>query len=205
MSDGAQTNLTTLAKTNFSRFARRTQRSMKMNEYRHHISGFFARHRDAEKTLSKLAEQGLPRDRLNIFTAESLQPAFSQEKKSDGVLQDVLVDGAVGTMVGTGIGALLEVGLVVANVSLFIASPLIAPLMLMGWGASIGALIGASTGAAEGAGHKHGWLADLVRDAIASGQVVLVAETRTEQETATARRVIQASVNSCEDVNMAPA
>lgn len=175
-----------------------------MNEYRHHVSGFFAHRDDAEKALSILAERGLPRDRLNIFAANSVQPVSSQEKKSDGVLQDVLVDSAVGTMVGTGIGALAEVGLVVANVSLFIASPLIAPLMLMGWGASIGALIGASTGASAGAGHKHGWLADLIRDAIASGQVVLVAETRTEQETATAREVIQASVGTSTDINMLP-
>ncbi len=175
-----------------------------MNEYRHHVSGFFVHRDDAEKALSRLAELGLPRDRLNIFTADSVQPVSSQEKKqekkSDGVLQDILVDSAVGTMVGTGIGALAEVGLVVANVSLFFASPLLAPLMLMGWGASIGALIGASTGATAGAGHKHGWLADLIRDAIANGQVVLVAETRTEQETATAREVIQASVGTSKDI-----
>lgn len=43
----------------------------------------------------------------------------------------------------------------------------------------------------------------LVRDAIASGQVVLVAETRTEQETAIAREVIQALVGDSKDTNMA--
>ena len=174
-----------------------------MNEYRHHVSGFFAHRDEAETALSSLVAKGLPRDRLQIFTAESVPPITTQEKKSDGVLQDVLVDGAIGTVVGTGLGALGEVALVAANVSLFVASPLIAPLMLLGWGASLGGLIGAATGATKGPGNKHGWFSDLIRDAIASGQVVLVADTRSEQETASAREVLRASVGSFEDVAMA--
>jgi hypothetical protein len=46
-------------------------------------------------------------------------------------------------------------------------------------------------------------LSDLIGDAIASGQVVLVAETRTPQETAIAGEVIQASVGGSKDINMA--
>ena len=174
-----------------------------MNEYRHHVSGFFAHRDEAETALSSLVAKGLPRDRLQIFAADSELPVSTEEKKSDGVLQDVLVDGAIGTVVGTGLGALGEVALVVANVSLFVASPLIAPLMMLGWGASLGALIGAAAGATKGAGNKHGWFSDLIRDAIASGQVVLVADTRSEQETASAREVLRASVGSFEDVAMA--
>ncbi len=41
---------------------------------------------------------------------------------------------------------------------------------------------------------KQGWSSELIRDAIASGQIVLVADTRTDQETSIARAVIQASV-----------
>ena len=66
--------------------------------------------------------------------------------------------------------------LAATSVTLFIASPLVAPLMLLGWGASIGGLIGAAAGATEGDGDKEGWLSDLVRDAIANGHVVLVAD-----------------------------
>jgi hypothetical protein len=66
--------------------------------------------------------------------------------------------------------------------------------MLLGWGASIGGLIGAAAGATAGPGNKEGWLSDLVGDAIANGHVVLVVETRSEQEATTARKVIQASV-----------
>lgn len=174
-----------------------------MDEYRHHISGFFAHREEAESTLSRLVEQGLPRERLRIFANDPAASDTAPNESSNAVLKDVLVDSAIGTAVGTGLGALAEVGLVAASVSLFIASPLIAPLMMLGWGASIGALIGAAAGATAGPGNKEGWLSDLIGDAIASGQVVLVAETRTEQETAIAREVIQASVGDSKDTNMA--
>lgn len=72
---------------------------------------------------------------------------------------------------------------------------------MLGWGASLGALIGAAAGATAGPGNKEGWLSDLIGDAIASGQVVLVAETRTKEETAIAREVIQASVGDSKDVS----
>jgi multimeric flavodoxin WrbA len=99
------------------------------------------------------------------------------------VLTNVLVDGAIGTAVGTGIGALAQLALVAGSVSLFVASPLVAPLVMLGWGASLGAFVGAAAGANAGVEHKDGWLSDLVHDAIASGQVVLVAQTRTERGT----------------------
>lgn len=70
---------------------------------------------------------------------------------------------------------------------------------MLGWGASLGAFVGAAAGANAGVERKDGRLADLVRDAIASGQVVLVAETRTEQETAEAREVIEAAVGEFKD------
>jgi len=172
-----------------------------MNVYRHHVSGFFAHRDDAESTLSTLVEQGLPRERLHIFTADSTSASPALEAKSDGVLKDVLVDGAIGTAVGTGLGALGSVALAATSVTLFIASPLVAPLMLLGWGASLGGLIGAAAGATAGDGNKEGWLSDLVSDAIANGHVVLVAVARTEQETTTAREVIQASMGEYKDIN----
>jgi len=167
-----------------------------MHEHRHFVSGFFSHHDDAESTLSMLVEQGLPRKRMNIYSAStSSSPAKdAKEVKSDGVLQDILVDGAIGSAVGTGIGALSSVALAAASVTLFVASPVVAPLMLLGWGASIGGLIGAAAGATAGEGNKKGWLSDLVGDAIANGHTVLVVETLNEQEMTIARRVMQASV-----------
>ena len=172
-----------------------------MDEYRHHISGFFAHRDEAKSALSRLVEQGLPRERLRIYANDPVASDTAPQEGSDAVLKDVLVDATVGTAVGTGIGALGTVALAAASVSLFVASPLVAPLMLLGWGASIGGLIGAAAGATPGAGNKDGWLSDLIGDAIASGQVVLVAETRTEQETAVATEVIQLSVGTSKDVS----
>ena len=98
--------------------------------------------------------------------------------------EDVLVDGTAETAAGTGISA----AILAANVSLFVASPLVGTLVMLGWGASLGGIVGVTTGTAK---RK---LSDLIQDAITSGQVVLVAETLTEQETAIAREVIQAAI-----------
>jgi hypothetical protein len=174
-----------------------------MEEYRHHVSGFFVHREAAERALSSLVEQGLPREQLRIFAADSAAPDAALKEGSNEVLKDVLVDGTIGTAVGTGIGALAQVALVAANVSLFFASPLIAPLVMLGWGASLGGFVGAVVGATAEHGNKEGWLADLIGDAISSGQVVLVAEARTVREMAIAREVIQASVGDYKDISTA--
>lgn len=171
-----------------------------MEEYRHHVSGFFAHRAEAEGALSRLLGRGLPRDQIQLFDADSGPVVTKPKGESNEVLTNVLVDGAIGTAVGTGIGALAQLALVAGSVSLFVASPLVAPLVMLGWGASLGAFVGAAAGATTGIEHKEGWLSDLVRDAIANGQVVLVAQTRTEQETAIAREVIGDSVGEFKDV-----
>lgn len=175
-----------------------------MNDYRHHVSGFFANRDDAEGAFSTLVDLGFPGTQLHIFQTDSAEPApTAPTEDSNAVLKDVVVDGAIGTAVGTGIGALAEVALVAANVTLFVASPLVAPLAMLGWGAALGGAIGVAVGAesrpAPGKLQKEGWLSALVRDAIASGQIVLVAQCYTERETALAREVIQASVGDFGD------
>jgi hypothetical protein len=174
-----------------------------MNDYRHHVSGIFPRHVDAESALSRLVMEGLPKNRMQIFESDSILPAVTQQEKSNEVLKDMVVGGTVGTAVGVGIGALAEVAFVVANVSLFIASPLIAPLALLGWGASLGATAGATVGAKVNSKKKVGWFSDLIRDAISNGQFVLVVETLTKLETKIAKEVIKISVNNYADVNSA--
>lgn len=184
-------------------------RRITMDVYRHHVSGFFAHREDAESASSRLAEQGIPREQLQIFDdAATAPPAPSPLAESNGVLKDVLVDGAIGAAVGTGIGVLTEVALLAVNVSLFVASPLIAPLVLLGWGASLGGFVGASAGASIGdspndAKHKDGSFADLVGDAISKGQVVLVVETRTEAQTVIAQDIIRTAVGDFKDLNAA--
>lgn len=172
-----------------------------MEEYRHHVSGFFAHYQEAASALSRLIDLGLPRERLQLLKPDAASPATVRQADSNGVLQHVLVDGAIGTAVGTGIGVIAELALVAANVSLFIASPLIAPLAMLGWGASLGGLVGAAVGAESHAEIADGKFSSLVRDAISSGQAVLVVQTRTVEETALARQVIQAAVGECKDVS----
>lgn len=192
-----------------------------MNPYLHHVSGFFAERGEAEATLSSLLLRGIPSGRMQIFDntlaappTAALPPQPGPVAGSDKALKDILVSGAIGTAVGTGLGALAEVALVAANVSLFIASPLVAPLVMMGWGASIGGLLGATQGAFKkntmGASEtdkagadKQGWLSSLIDDAITSGQFVLVVQTNTEQETAIAQEVIDASVGVYKDDSIA--
>jgi hypothetical protein len=171
-----------------------------VSEYSHHVAGFFAHRDEVDNAFSRLVERGLPRERLQIFTSDSALAAPAQHAQSEKVLKDVLVDGAIGTAAGAGIGGLVELALVAANVSLFVASPLVAPLMLLGWGASLGGFIGATAGAAGDAGNEERHFADLIRDALGSGQVVLVAETRTEQETALAQDIIQGALGDFTEV-----
>lgn len=165
-----------------------------MDDYRHYVTGFFAHQPEAEGALESLVGRGLPRAQLQLFHAESGPAATELKGENNEVLTNVLVDGAIGTAVGAGIGGLAQLALVAGSVSLFAASPVLAPLAMLGWGAGLGGVFGAAAGANTGVEHKEGWLSDLVRDAIASGQVVLVAVTKSEQETATAREVIEAAV-----------
>jgi hypothetical protein len=178
-----------------------------MDDYRHHVSGFFAHRAEAEAALARLVERGLPREQIELFDASSAPPATEPQDDSSKVLQDVVTDGAIGTAVGTGVGALAGLALVASGVSLFVASPLVAPLVILGWGASLGGFIGAAAGttgtSGDDEGKQEGTFSALVGDAILSGQVVLVAETRTEQETASAREVIEAAVGEAKDVSTA--
>lgn len=169
----------------------------------HHVSGFFANRADAEAARDKLLQRGIPAADLHIYADDSPPDEPAPASDSQAVLKDVVVDGAVGTAVGTGLGALAQVALVAGNVSLFIASPLLAPLAMMGWGAGIGAVVGAAVGAKAGNqigdDSKEGWLSNLVADAIANGQFVLVARTEHEAQTVAAREVIQAAVGDYKD------
>lgn len=171
-----------------------------MSDYRHYVSGFFAHRTEAETALAKLVDHELPCEQLHVFDANSPPAIPASPANGKEVPGDVLVDSAIEPAVGTDLGAEAEVVLIAANVSLFVSSPLLAPLVMMGWGPTIGALAGAAAGAGD---NRQGWLSDLIRDAVATGQVVLVAETRNEEETAIARKINQTAVGGFENVNSA--
>ena len=173
-----------------------------MNTYNHHVSGFFAHRKDADQASTSLVDAGIPSSQIQIFQSGEAASPTAVRSENDEVLTDMLVDGGIGTVVGAGIGALVEVALVAGSVSLFVASPLIAPLVLMGWGASLGGFVGAWTGSTAGTEKKEGWLSDLVGDAIENGQVVLVAEARSETEAVIERDIINAAIGDYKDTEM---
>jgi hypothetical protein len=172
-----------------------------MDSYRHYLSGFFSHRDQAEMAYTQLVALGIPRNRIQIFDAQSASPTHVSSKGSNQVLKEVLVDGAVGTAVGITIGGLAEVALVAANVTLFVASPLIAPLVMMGWGAGIGGILGASAGAAA----KAKPLSELVNDAIKAGQIPLIVETHSVEETASAQAVFKDLIGDYQDIAAARA
>jgi hypothetical protein len=166
-----------------------------MKHYVHYVSGFFAHREEADNVFTKLIGSGIPQNRVQIYASHA--PAHNSAEGSNEVLKEVLVDGAIGAAVGTGIGVLVEVALVASSVTLFVASPLIAPLALLGWGASIGGLMGASIGAAKNTRS----LSALIDDAIISGQIVVVAETQTDEEKIIAQEIIKDSIGDYNDVD----
>ena len=171
-----------------------------MDAYRHHVAGFFASIEDARRVRAELVGDGLDPGRVLMLDAGSAPYGTEPQTQSDNALKSMLADGAVGAAVGTGIGALGELALVAANVSLFVASPIVAPLVMMGWGASLGGFLGAAAGAGSDAVSRSGNFSALIRDAIASGNAVVVAETHTTDETARARAVIEAAVGACAEL-----
>ncbi len=158
------------------------------------ISGIYASRAEAEKVRNQLMASGLPGKQIKVVErarGDDSNPGLADD---DEVLKEVLVDGTVGTLVGTGLGALAEVALVAANVTLFVASPLVAPLAMLGWGAVLGGVVGAASGANAAAKKHDGKFADLVRYAIRSGHVTLIAETQNPEEKKLASEIIGNSV-----------
>ncbi|WP_169558543.1 hypothetical protein [Uliginosibacterium gangwonense] len=77
---------------------------------------------------------------------------------------------------------------------------MVAPLVMLGWGASLGAFVGAAAGVNSSVEQKSGWLADLIHDAIANGQVVLVVQTQSSEQTTIAREIVGDAVGEVQDV-----
>ncbi len=175
-----------------------------MQPQRHYVSGFFAQRGLAQDAYDQFIGMGMKPDQMGLYQSQALAPEPALPLGSTAVLERVIVDAGIGTVAGTLLGGLAEIALVAANVSLFIAAPLVTPLVMLGWGASLGGLIGAVKGAMpQPPSESAGWLTDLVRDATAAGQAVLVVQTDTEDETALARKTMQAAVGHVGDVAVA--
>jgi len=159
----------------------------------HIVSGIYTSRAEAEAVRERIVERGVPEGQLIIVASDGSDGNLKMADDNDA-LKNVVMDGAAGATLGALLGGLGEVALIAANVTLFVASPLVAPLFMLGWGAAMGGFVGAAVGAEPLQQKKEGKLSELVLDAIRSGHVVLVAHTRTAEETALVRELVGDSV-----------
>ncbi|MDT8992622.1 hypothetical protein RQP54_17250 [Curvibacter sp. APW13] len=171
-----------------------------MTAYTHQVSGFFIKRNEAQLALSKLNARGIPKGRLSIYDNVAQANQHSPFSDSKAMLKALLYNGAIGAAVGTALGVLAEIGLVIANFSLFVASPILAPLAMLGWGASLGGVVGAAIGS-KGTTESNAKLTELFHNALMNGQVILVATTLNEAETANAKAVIKESAGAFNDTS----
>lgn len=169
-----------------------------MTPYQHCVSGFFVKQEEAESALAELVHRGIPTQQLALYVQDPQDLQAAASTHSPSVLKNTRINPGAGAAIGSGIGDAGDVALATHSVTLFVASPLIAPLAMMGWRASLGAGVGTVAGAIC-FNKPDGKLADLVADAIQSGQVVLMVTTRTEQQTSVAIDIIQSAVGSYQD------
>ena len=170
-----------------------------MDTYRHNVSASFAQRAAADRVLSKLLKRGLSREQLQILDASEHTPlGLAARLKSRSARNAMLTYGAIGAVVGGVLGALAQAALVISDMGLLTASPSLAPIMLMGWGAFLGALLGALIGLAA----VVPWRPSLTPEEIAAGGSVLLANTRSAEQTSMVREVLTASSGTCKDVDM---
>ena len=171
-----------------------------MDVYRHDLSASFAQRSAAELTLSQLVERGMSREQLQIFDAGKHAPvSLSTRLGSRAARNSMLMYGGAGAVIGGVLGGLVQAGLVVSDMGLLIASPVLAPVMLVVSGAFLGAFVGALAGVSSLARKSP----PLTQAEIAAGGSVLLANTRSAEETAMAREVLTASSGTCKDLDMA--
>ncbi len=163
-----------------------------MEKYLHRVLGLYVTKGDADSVVVRLGEVGVPASRVPVIEPGVGDGSVRAMVDSDDVLQELLRGGAIGTAVGSLTGAAGSIALAAANISLFVASPVLGALYLIGWGASLGGLVGAMAGTQADKGN----IADLIKDALAGGYVVLVAHTDTEEQTTLVQRIIGESMGT---------
>lgn len=163
-----------------------------MKTYRHRVVGLYASLADAQEARDFIVAGGITPEHVRVLTANSNRIGADTQADSDDVLKDVLRDGAIGTAVGSAAGVGVSIALAAAELTLFIASPVLGALYLVGWGASLGGLVGAMVGSER----SHGDVSILIKDALASGQAVLVVQAYTEAETTQAQELVHQHINA---------
>ena len=161
-----------------------------MDDDLHRVVGVYATRAEAEVTHDLLMKTGVAASQLKILQASPSGAVRADGVDSDEVLNDILRRGAIGTAVGTAAGAAGTVAIALANVSLFVASPVLGTLAMLGWGAGLGGLVGAVAGADQSKGD----MAQLIRQALDHGHVVLVADALSSLQTEKVHQIVGTSV-----------
>lgn len=177
-----------------------------MDRYRHNVSGFFAQRAPAEDTRSQLIQRGLQIDQLRIFASDGTPaagslPLLDNKQALKNMLRDAAIGAGIGIGIGIGIGTLLQLAILASDME-FPLSPVQAPFMLIAWGALLGGFFGTIAHASKDTQQRTGRLSQQASAADSQDDVVLVAETHSEQETAIAHEVMKASADLCKDLDM---
>ena len=166
-----------------------------MDKYLHRVVGLYPSRALGESVRDDMLAHGFAPKQVRLIAPGSGAAGRDAVSDSDDVLKDILRDGAIGTAVGTAAGAGVSIALAAANLTLFIASPVLGALYLLGWGASLGGLVGAVVGAERSKGD----VSNLIVDALASGQFVLVVHANTEAQTSQAQQIVAEPLQRNED------
>lgn len=166
-----------------------------MTPYQHWLTGFFVKQEEAQAACAELIHRGIPAQQLRLYLNDPEDQTPTTSGDSQQVLTNFLVDRDMSASSGWAGGAEGDIPLGGTQVTLFVASPLIAPLAMLGWCPSLSAAV---SGAIR-FNKKDGRLAELVSDAIQSGQAALMVSTCSEAQTSVAIEVIQSAVGTYQD------
>ena len=155
-------------------------------KYFHRVLGLYPSRTAAEHARNQIQASGIPPTQIRLLKAGLPEAGAGLSSDSDDVLKQLLRDAAMGGAVGTAVATGVTIALAVANMTLFIANPMLSALYALGWGSGQSGTLGAVAGSAR----SNGDVAELIKDALACGQVVLLVFARSEAETGVAQDVL---------------
>lgn len=150
----------------------------------HRVAGVYATEQEAQSAYQGLIRQGFLPPQLSMIRQNPKRK--NRWIESNRTLWDIFKYTAIGTVVGGAFGLLGQIIITIADIDLFIASPFVGPVFMIGWGAMVGAFVGGGIAISS----QESQFADFVNGAINDSYVVLVAYTRSEQETRKAEQLI---------------
>ena len=155
-----------------------------------HIVGIVETAPLANQAIAELLSSGLTKDDISLVMSDKGKARFSAATKDSG--DRAIVDTAIGAGTGSVLGALLAAlttagAIIIPGASLLVVGPIIAMLT----GAGAGAVIGGLTGALSAAGIS-AIEANKYENEVKAGKAVIIAHTKNDAQTQTARRILMA-------------